>query len=194
MEAVKDRALRSIALQTGQDRKRPGQSAMVMDLWERLHTLFDTEDDQQPEIIVGNLSTESMQAIVAYLLCNSREVQTALYSFFSDTRVMVRSTKEVIEKFSSGELSGGFLIEPVFDGYKLPLIGIFSDEPGHLSIDYEKGKHWTPVALISLFELFRTMHNIENTVTIRLSRRHFERKWQFRFAATLKEYLNEGLL
>jgi hypothetical protein len=194
METFKNQPLCQHARQDKAENNQDNR-IMVMDLWERLHTLFDTEDEQQqPEIIVGNLSTESMRAIVAHLLHNSRELQTAFYPFYSDTRVMVGSTKEVVEKFSSGELSGGFLIEPIFDGFKLPMLGIFSDDPGFLSIDYEKGDLWTPVTLIALFEFFRMMHQVENNVTIRLSRRHFARKWQFRFAATLKEYLNESLL
>jgi len=164
---------------------------MVLDLWERLRPIFCSGGGQQPEINLENLSAPTMQATIDYLLQNSKEVQTAFYTLASKSRVYVGSPGEATSKLAAGELAGGFLIEPRFFGVSLPTLGVFSDALGYLSIDYETGKHWTPIALMALFEFFRMVKEMDNSVIIQLDQHYFGRRWQFRFTKTLREYLHE---
>lgn len=166
---------------------------MTLDPWDELRTLFGPAIDRQPEISVTNLSNSASHAVVYFMLRNSREVQTALYRRGSKEKVTVSSVEEVATMFSTGELTGGFLIEPRFWGLVLPVLGVFSDESGSFAIDYEMGPQWTPLTLIGFFEFLRMIRTLDNDAVIRFGKGHFGRKWQIKFAATLREYLYETL-
>ena len=166
---------------------------MVLDLWNQLHSIFGPAIDRQPEISVTNLSGSASQAVIYFMLRNSREVQTAFYRQGSKHKVTVGSAEEVATKFATGELTGGFLVEPIFWGLPLPVLGVFSNESGSFAIDYEMGPQWTPLTLIGFFEFLRMIRVLDNDVVIRFGKGQFGRKWQIKFAATLREYLYETI-
>jgi hypothetical protein len=169
------------------------KSGMILDLWKQLHSIFGPAIDRQPEVTVTNLSSSASQTMIDFMLRNSREVQTAFYKQGTKHKVTVSSADEVATKFAVGELTGGFLIEPIFWGLPLPVLGVFSDESGSFAIDYEMGPQWTPLTLIGFFEFLRMIRTLDNEAVIRFGKGHFGRKWEIRFAATLREYLYETL-
>lgn len=166
---------------------------VIVDLWARLHDIFDAEDSTETEITIWKLSPAAMQVVFHYLLNNSREIQTVFYTILSRRRVMVGSLEKAVSKLARRELAGGFAVEVRVCGLILPMMSVFCDGAGRISLGYQAGRHWNPVGLIALFELFRMIKAVDDNAIIRLSEEHFDQRWQMRFAATLRDYLNETL-
>ena len=167
---------------------------MVLDVWARLSGVFCIASSRcQPEILLGNLSPDTIRAILDDLLSNSREVNAALYTLMSRKQVTVQSQTEAIDKFVHGQLTGGFLIAPVIFGVEMPVLGIFNEGRGKITIDYEMGADWTPVALIVLFEYLRLVRLLEKDVTFQFRCLPLGRAAELQFVSTLEDYFNDTL-
>ena len=106
---------------------------MMIDLWRRLHEIFNADDVENPEIRVTNLSDSGMRGLIDYLLENARELSTELYTFSSEGRVYPHSSQEVIEDLSRGRLMGMIGMELIIRGIALPPLGFITDEPGYIA-------------------------------------------------------------
>jgi hypothetical protein len=163
----------------------------MIDLWRRLHDIFDADDVERPEIWVNQLSDAGMRNLLDYVLSNARELTTDLYTFASESQVYPCSQVEVVDDLVQGELMGMLGLELKFQGIVLPPLGFVTEEPGYMAIVYQMGIHWTPVTLMALFEFFMMILTMDNNATIGINSRYFGKSRQTIFANTLRDYVNE---
>ena len=164
---------------------------MMLDLWERLHSIFDTPHEGHPEIEIAKLTPTALVSIINYLLTNSKNVETS-FTMRQPFQQVVITSPTVITKFvASGAVIGEFWCSITLDEYALPDMAVFIDGPDYLALEYRMGPGWDPIALIGLFEFLRMVKLIEPNARIGLSPEFFAHSWCDDFARTLKDYLNE---
>jgi len=163
----------------------------MLDLWERLHSIFDTPHEGHPEIEISKLTPNSLVTIINYLLANSKNVDTS-FTMRQPLQQVVITSPTVITKFvASGAVIGEFWCSITLEQYALPDMAVFIDGPDFLSLEYRMGPSWNPIALTALFELLRMVKLIEPKAKIGLSPDFFARSWCDDFDRTFRDFLNE---
>jgi hypothetical protein len=166
----------------------------MIDLWERLHTYFNTTGNEiRPEIELANLTSRSLEYLLYFLLNESRGLETDIAIRKPFKRVRISSQEHVIKLLATGKLIGELFLSLRMDFVDLPEMGFFIDGPDYLSVQYLMGPEWTPIRLITLFEFLRMVKILEPGAYIGLGADSFSWEHRKHFELTLQEYLNEQI-
>jgi|GEM_PF-4531016 len=163
----------------------------MIDLWERLHPIFDTDVGDYPEIWIENIPAPQLTTFIAFLLHNCRELSASFTDVRSGRNEVVKRPGHALTMVTHPNISVALWGELKVGGYTLPATGYFFENADTMVIGYMRGPQWNPVAMIALFELFRLLRVMHPKCTIKLSPRHFAPAWQAMFNLTVKEYLTQ---
>ena len=164
---------------------------LMIDLWARLHDIFEAETEGHPEIEIGKLTPQSTMALVDYMLVNSKNLETAFTMREPFQQVYIPSPQVVGKFLASGAVLGELWLAITVEQCPLPEMAIFVDGPDYISMEYRMGMGWNGVTLTGLFEFFRFVKRLEPNARIGLSAEFFSRQWRYDFDLTLQDYLNE---
>lgn len=167
-------------------------AAAVIDLWQYVDTLFTAKAGEQPEVYISGLSPDAMSQVIRHIIDNSRDVETAFFDFY-EVRQEIRSAHHMVNGLQNGDLMGEIWCDLRIEGYSLPNMGFYSDEPGFIVIDYVMGEHWNPLRVIALFEFFRLIKLWDSRANIRISPRYFGQDAAEQFDRVLEAYLRESI-
>jgi len=163
----------------------------MLDLWERLHSIFDTPHEGRPEIEISRLSPATLVTLINYLLANSKNIETSLTMRQPFQQVAISSPSVITKFVASGAVIGEFWCALTIDEYALPDMAFFIDGPDYIALEYRMGPAWDPIALTGLFEFFRMIKLLEPSASITLNPEFFARSWCDNFKRILQDYLNE---
>jgi hypothetical protein len=166
---------------------------MMIDLWGRLHGIFDTEQEGHPEIELSGLMPRTTVTLIDYFLLHSKNFESAFTMREPFQQVYIYSPAVVSKFLSSGAVVGELWFSLVVEQLTLPEMAFFIDGPDYIGMEYRMGVGWDPVTLTGLFEFFRMVKSIQPSATISLNPEFFGRRWRQDFDLTLRDYLNETL-
>jgi hypothetical protein len=163
----------------------------MLDPWQRLQPIFDSEQQLQSEIELANLTPESLNALLQYIFEYSSSLETDFALRQPFRRIQVASRSDAIHWLLAGQVVGQIFLTLHIEGMRLPEMSIFVDGPDYMSVQYLAGRGWKPIHLTGLFEFLRVARHSEPGCYIGLSASSFSWEWRRRFEMTLREYLDE---
>lgn len=167
-------------------------SPELIDLWTRLHRLFDHTEGTQVEIVIVNVSQDAMRQLLGYLVANASQLSTGFHDLY-EREIQPGSVEFAIDRIVTGHLLGILAMHLTVDGYSLPYMGFVIHDTDFLSLAYEMGVLWSPMGLIALFEFFRIVKWFDPEALIALNPYQFTMQARSLFELTLREYLNEKI-
>lgn len=162
----------------------------MIDLWEKLHPIFKTEGGGQPEIVMVNLQPATMRHLLDKLMVLSRGLVSNCTTIH-EVPVIFRAPAETVDALVSGDFIGVLSMSLLIQGYKTPSIAFVIEDIDFVTLIYEMGTEWTPVAVIALFELFKEIKLIDTGAVIGLSPYQFDKQSRTVFDKVLREYVHE---
>jgi hypothetical protein len=164
----------------------------LVDPWNKLHGLFEDEDENAPEITVTGVRGASMRACLTYLLRESRQLNVVFRlpqsgEGVSLVSVAAEALLDVLTDEENLELQAMFSMTlPA-----LPTIGFYVDEPGRISISYTPGYDWNAMKLLALLELIRTLQRLAPDSRVNVDSYFFSVNDQMLFERVVQDYLDE---
>ena len=160
---------------------------IMIQLWEQLHNLFDTNDGSLPDIELNNLTTDQVENIYLYLRLSSKLISHSSYfwSFITDEEILVDSVENAASLVVNDEaecfhiLIGGLC----FGGTSIPDLGVFVSRDS-ICLDYRMGQEWGSTELGALFILFSRIREIAPLVEIEYLSSYSKIREQFKSALT----------
>jgi len=162
----------------------------MIDLWEKLHPIFEQDGGGQPEIVMVNLKPATMRLLLTDVFGDSRGLVTN-FTTIHETPIIFKSTEAAINGLISGDFIGVLSFSLLFEGLKLPSIAFVVEDIDFITLIYEMGQDWTPVAVTALFELFKKIRRIDKEAVIGLSPYQFDKQSRVIFDSILRDYINE---
>jgi hypothetical protein len=163
----------------------------MIDLWNRLHMIFDIQGEVYPEIEILNLSEESTRWVIQYIVDHMRTISSQFRTFMSESPILVTSPQQIVDGVSKGRLIGAVGGELRISQFPLCEMLYIFEEPGFMVLSYGTGLHWNALNLIGLFEFFRLINLVDKKAKIRLSPHFFTTEWMKLFDYVLSTYLND---
>lgn len=157
--------------------------ASPVDVWGRLHTIFEGSSKELPEIYFVNMTGDQLAACLMYLLDCSREVNSRFRLAGTDVAVNVASPEAAMRAIVSGEVSAAIMLD--FPG--LPALIIHIEDPKMMSLCYIRGQ-WTPTSAIALFDLMNQLVTIAPNAEVVPDAYHFTPDEQTNFLEVWKEF------
>ena len=132
-----------------------------VDVWGRLHTLFEGSSDELSEIHFVNMTDDQLAACLIYLMRYSREVISHFRFSGTKTVVDVASPETAIRAIVKGTISAAFWIEfPC-----LPSIALHIESPDMMSVSYMRGE-WTAQTVLAFFDLMHQFKTIAPSIEV----------------------------
>jgi hypothetical protein len=140
------------------------------ELWRRVGSLFYEDDQMLHHIHLSNLSARSIPRLTAHLQNIAARISPInAWDRISNVAIEMDDLAEGAKRVVLEELDPvhALLSGMVVNRAKLPDIGllIFADE---LTLDYRKGKEWSPKVVTAFFELIRQLKGVEPNLKVRL--------------------------
>ena len=161
--------------------------AVPADLWLNLRDLFnaDVQGSQvEPEIKIYDIPADAMQHMLLDWMRVSEYVQTAFQRPDFPVPVEAASPQAATYALSAGQIVGAVSLKLRV----MPEIGLYFDMASRMSIAYMPAPFWTPLALITLFNLLVEIQARCPHATIQLDDTFFTADEQQRFDDMLRQY------
>lgn len=160
----------------------------VIDLWDQLQEMFVVAGEEEyPEIDVTALTVDGTRDIIRYVMDRSRELSATF--MLPGTRHKIWPTSADV---ASRRLAEGSLVGVLWSRMSpMPSLGVFFDGPGRLSVAFAPGRHWSPIAVMGMFDLLRQVHLLSPGAQVSLDPLFFTASQRSVFNIVLREYLNE---
>lgn len=130
----------------------------MMDLWDRAHDLFDTDDGSLPEVMLVGLSHEEVAAVYGKIrsfagAARQRDQPAVFWNERLEREFEVDACPDVVGAVVRGDsLPVHFvLLDVSVAGVPLPELGI-RVEPDGIGIDWRMGSEWERRQLVAFFE------------------------------------------
>jgi hypothetical protein len=157
----------------------------LVDVWGRLHTIFEGNARELPEICFVNMTGDQLAACLIYMMNYSREVNSKFRLAGTNIGVEVASPESAIRAIVSGEVSAAIMMD--FPG--IPAIVVHIDDPEMLSLSYIRGQ-WTPTSAIAFFDLLNQLVTIAPNAELEPDTFHFSPEEQATFLEVWQEFHN----
>lgn len=162
-------------------------TTLVYDLWAAIGDLFskaEVDDDIYPEIQISHLSPDRLYECVIYLFAHAQEASTAFKMREHGLSVVALTAPAAAKALATSRIVGAMWLQlPV-----LPTLAFFVEDDRTLFINYEMGDNWTPIRLITLFNMLYDLRAIAPDALIQLDPDYFTPQQQQRFADALKHF------
>ncbi len=160
---------------------------MPADLWLNLRDLFNEQIqglETELEIHIYDVPADAMQTLLLDLMQRSEYVQTAFQRIDFPVPVEAASPQAATYALSSGQIVGAISLKL----RAMPEIGLYFDMARRMSIAYMPAPFWTPLALITLFNLLVEIRARCPHATIQPDDVCFTPDEQQRFEEQLQQY------
>ena len=142
-------------------------------LWEKIHTLFDTDDGSLPEVEIKFNTSDAVPKAYDTIRNHSTSFSSKNNYYWS-----TQKNKEILINFpdNPAEKVTEYIAEPFHvcftnikshSGNQVPDLGVFVFQDS-LSIDYKMGSEWNMKALIGFFELLYKLDGLSNSTQLTL--------------------------
>jgi hypothetical protein len=161
-------------------------------VWDRVHSLFDTDDGSLPAVRLTGLTGEGVAAAYAFVLARAK-VQTDLVFWHR-----VKDRKERLDDWPNpASLVARAEADPfhflasglTFEGVTIPDLGVFVF-PGEIALDYRMGPEWDERRVLALFELLRQLAALDSLAQVRLEQ-HVLPAVERRFLSAWADYCRQ---
>lgn len=159
-----------------------------VDVWGRLHTIFEGSSDELPEIYFDNLTGDQLAACLIYMMNYCREVNSRFKLAGTNVAVDAASPEAAIRAIVKGEISAVFMMD--FPG--LPAIVVYVREPDMMSLSYIRGQ-WTAQSAIALFDLMHQLVTIAPNAQVAPDYYDFTSEEQSTFMEVWQEFHNASI-
>lgn len=133
-----------------------------MNIWNKLHHLFEKDDGSLPDIFVENITPDEIVTVYSWVLSLTKPYgEPCLWSLEENRDIKITDISNPALYYIQGK-SESFrhgLEEFYFNGVKIPQLTIYIGESG-IDFDYRMGKEWNKIKLISLFEFLHEIRKI----------------------------------
>jgi len=157
--------------------------------WGNLNSIYTKNDVEFVEIDLTNFSNQTQKRVIEYLFERAKEVQTSFIIPGTRVQIDAASPSAAAEALVKGRIVGAIGISiPA-----LPMITIFVDAPGKISISYSPFDNWQPISVIALMDLLHRITEIEPRVNIGLDDKLFSGEQSQLFDDAFREFMNETI-
>lgn len=128
------------------------------ELWEVVHSCFDTDDGSLPTVVLTNLADTDLAAVYAQLRGRS-ELACDEASFWDVAQQRLRPLDQVpnaAELVADGSAEAFHVVLRVIDGVVIPDLGV-QFAPGRVALDYRMGPGWGPSEVWAFFALLKEL-------------------------------------
>lgn len=125
-----------------------------MELWEKVHHLFDTDDGSLPDIFIENITENESIKIYSWVLSLTQPQKDAnVWSIKDNKVILITDLVNPAQEYVQGNIESfrHCLEEFIFYGINIPQLSISIGETG-IDLDYRMGKEWGEKEVIALFE------------------------------------------
>ena len=134
----------------------------MINIWNKLHHLFEKDDGSLPDIFVENITPEEIVTVYSWVLSLTKPYgEPHLWSLEDNRDIKIADIPNPALYYIQGK-SEPFrhgLEEFYFNGVKVPQLTIYIGESS-IEFDYRMGKEWDEKKLISLFEFLYEIRKI----------------------------------
>ena len=170
-----------------------GTTPRLLDVWDRVHPLFERHSSKYPEIAIVGLRGTQRTACLRYFLREGTQVNPTFRlresgQYVSFESISVTTLAQALNQHADDLIAAFTLTLPA-----LPTLALFFDSADAFTIGYEPGKEWNALVVIAFFELLRQVHLIAPSADIQAMPRIFTERERQMLNRTLQEYLQEKL-
>ncbi len=133
-----------------------------MNIWNKLHHLFDEDDGTLPDIFVEEISPEETVEIYSWVLSLTKPYgEPCLWSLAEERDISISDIPDPALYYIQGKAESFRIVleEFSFSGFKIPQLSISIGESG-VEFDYRMGKEWGANELMALFEFLYRIQRI----------------------------------
>lgn len=156
----------------------------VTDVWNKLHHLFEGDNESQPEIELSPLKPDEMAACLLFLLRQSRDCTTQFVIAGTKMVVYLSSPQSVVKNIVEGNITTAIW----FNLPTMPPVGAYVDSPSAISISYIRGT-WDAMSVLKLFDMLHKLSIFAPDARIKASPYTFTAGEVALFAQVWQEYL-----
>jgi hypothetical protein len=167
---------------------KPKKLAYPVDVWGRLHSIFEGSSEELPEIYFDNMTGDQLAACLIYLMNYCREVNSRFKLTGTNVTVDAASPEAAIRAIVRGEISAAIMMD--FPG--IPAIIVYVREADSMALSYVRGQ-WTAQSAIALFDLMHQLVTIAPNAEVVPDYYDFTPEEQSTFMEVWREFHNATL-